>query len=83
MDTLPLPGVSASDLDPAAFQLFQASARRAKHLDDKELAVNDKELLDALHLYDQGQLKRAAVLLFHPQPERFVTDACVKIGFLG
>ena len=34
-----------------------------------------------MHLLDGSYLKRAAVLLFHPDPERFVTGAFVKIGF--
>jgi len=34
-----------------------------------------------LHLLDSGYLKRAALLLFHPDPERFVSGAFVKIGF--
>jgi len=32
---------------------------------------------------DMAYLKRAAVLLLHPDPERFVTGAPVKVGFLA
>ena len=32
-------------------------------------------------MVDGTYLKRAALLLFHPDPERFVTAAFVKIGF--
>ena len=38
-------------------------------------------LIDKLHLQDGKYLKLAGVLLFHPQPEKFVTGAFVKIGF--
>ena len=38
-------------------------------------------LLEKLRLYEGSYLKRAAVLLFHPDPERYVTGAFVKIGF--
>src|SRR5699024_7415505 len=31
--------------------------------------------------WDGSHLKRAAVLAFHPDPERFVTGAFVKLGF--
>ncbi|MPR37433.1 ATP-binding protein [Salmonirosea aquatica] len=82
-DTLPVPGVPIDDLDHVAFKLFRDSAARAKRLDERELAVSNEELLDALHLFDRDQLKRAAVLLFHSKPERFVTGAYVKIGFFG
>lgn len=37
-------------------------------------------LLDKLRLFDSGYLKRAALLLFHEDPERIVTGAYVKIG---
>jgi len=37
--------------------------------------------IEKLHLLDGQYLKRAAALLFHPDPERFVTGAFVKIGF--
>jgi ATP-dependent DNA helicase RecG len=82
-DTLPVPGVSVADLDPASFKLFRTAAARAKRLNENELAVNNEELLEALHLYDKDQLKRAAILLFYPDPQRFVTGAYVKIGFFG
>jgi ATP-dependent DNA helicase RecG len=38
-------------------------------------------LIEKLHLGDGKYLKRAAVLLFHPDPEYFVTGAFVKIGY--
>lgn len=38
-------------------------------------------LLDKLHLIEGAYLKRAATLLFHADPEKFTTGACVKIGF--
>jgi ATP-dependent DNA helicase RecG len=34
-----------------------------------------------LNLLDNKYLKRAALLLFHPNPEKFVTGAYIKIGF--
>ena len=42
---------------------------------------SDAGLLDKLELVERRYLKRAAVLLFHADPERFVTGAFVKIGF--
>jgi ATP-dependent DNA helicase RecG len=38
-------------------------------------------LLHHLHLTDNGQLKRATALLFHSDPERFITGSYIKIGF--
>ena len=39
------------------------------------------ELLEKLNLLDGTMLKRAAVLLFHRNPEKWITGAFVKIGF--
>ena len=36
-----------------------------------------------LKLTENGQLKRAALLLFHPDPEKYVTNAYVKIGYFS
>jgi len=44
------------------------------------LRSSDAVLVDRLRLIDGRYLQRAAVLLFHPDPERFVTGAFVKIG---
>jgi hypothetical protein len=38
-------------------------------------------LIEKLHLLDGDYLKRAAALLFDPDPERFFTGAFVKIGY--
>jgi ATP-dependent DNA helicase RecG len=45
------------------------------------LKVPTSALLEKLLLIDRSHLKRAAVLLFHPDPERFATGTFVKIGF--
>ena len=45
------------------------------------LQETDADLIDKLHLMEGRYLTRAAVLLFHPDPERFVTGAFVKIGY--
>jgi ATP-dependent DNA helicase RecG len=34
-----------------------------------------------LYLEDEKMLKRAAILLFHPHPEKYVTGAYIKIGY--
>ena len=38
-------------------------------------------MADNLELKEKQFLKRAALLLFHPNPEKFVTGAFIKIGF--
>ncbi len=79
-DGAPYPGVSAADLDAEAFKRFRSKAARSKRLEDDALEVDDAELLERLHLVEGGLLKRAALLLFHADPEKFCTGAFVKIG---
>jgi ATP-dependent DNA helicase RecG len=80
-DGVPLPGVTVRSLSAAAIAGFRQQARVSRRLDASVLREPAAGLLEKLNLFDGGHLKRAAVLLFHPDPERFVTGAFVKIGF--
>ena len=80
-DGVPVPHVALSDLDAKALADFRKRAARSKRLSPDILAEPDAALVDKLHLTEGRYLKRAAVLLFHPDPERFVTGAFVKIGY--
>jgi len=80
-DGSPLPGVSVSDLASAALSRFRQLAERSGRLDAAALKEPDAALLDKLKLKEGDYLKRAAVLLFHPDPLRLVSGAFVKIGY--
>ncbi len=82
-DSVPVPHVSAADLDPAAVARFRQRALASGRLDPDALAGNDAALLERLRLTEGAYLKRSAVLLFHPDPERFVTGAAIKIGYFA
>ncbi|WP_210521683.1 ATP-binding protein [Hymenobacter terricola] len=82
-DGVPVPGVAAAALESAAFALFRQRAARSGRVDADVLHDSNEALLDNLHLTDGEYLKRAAVLLFHPTPEKFVTGAYVKIGYFA
>ena len=56
-------------------------ARRSRRLSAEPLAESDAVLVEKLHRTEGKYLKRAATLLFHADPEKFTTGACVKIGF--
>jgi ATP-dependent DNA helicase RecG len=45
------------------------------------VSVSNNLLLEKLRLIEGTYLKRAALLLFHPDPEAFFTGAYIKIGF--
>ena len=50
-------------------------------MDPAALDATVAGLVEKLKLTEGKYLARAAVLLFHPDPQRFVTGAFVKIGF--
>lgn len=69
------------DLDNATFDLFRKYAKRSGRMDEVDLVDDNHGLLEKLRLFEGHYLKRAAALLFHPDPERYVAGAFVKIGF--
>jgi len=80
-DGVPVPYVKARDLDMVAFRDFRRKAVSSKRLTEADVALSDEDLLDSLRLIDGGYLRRAAVLLFGEQPEKWVVGAYVKIGY--
>ena len=80
-DGVPVPSLKTEDLDNTTFDLFRKYAKRGGRMDDTDLKDNNRELLDKLHLIEGNYLKRAAALVFHPDPEKFVTGAFIKIGY--
>ena len=80
-DGITIPKLSVFDLKREALERYKVKAIKSKRVDDEILNDKDEILLDDLHLLEDGHLKRAAVLLFHPQPEKFVQGAFLKIGF--
>ncbi len=65
----------------ATLEFFKERGIESNRLDEKSRKISSQELLESLNLLEEGILKRAAILLFHPYPEKYVTGAYVKIGF--
>ncbi len=80
-DGVTVPNVPISELKQETFELFKEKGIDSKRLDEKNRKATPEQLLNNLKLIDNGHLKRAALLLFHPDPEKFVTGAYIKIGF--
>jgi ATP-dependent DNA helicase RecG len=80
-DGAPMPRVTPRELSKAAIAGFRKLAKESRRLDASALRESAAGLLEKLNLFDGERLKRAAVLLFHPDPERFITGAFVKIGY--
>jgi len=80
-DGLPMPSFKVKDLDPKALAYFREWALYSERLTKVDLGLSNSKLLEKLHLIENGFLKRAAILLFHPDPEVICTGAYLKIGF--
>lgn len=80
-DGVPVPKVSVSDLNQEAFDFFRKRAFKSKRIEEEVLTDSNEHLIENLQLKENDFLKRAAILLFHPNPENFVTGAYIKIGF--
>ncbi len=80
-DGVPLPYLKAEDLDNATFDLFRKYAKRSGRMDNSDLQEGNRELLEKLRLFDGAYLKRASALLFHSDPEQYVSGSYIKIGY--
>lgn len=80
-DSVPVPNVSVDDLKAETFDFFRKKGIQSKRLDESILYESNIQLLENLKLTEGKYLKRAAVLLFHPDPEKFFTGAYIKIGY--
>ncbi len=80
-DGVPVPNISIKDLDNNTFGLFRKRATKSGRLSEEVLGESKEILIENLRLKDGDYLKRAAILLFHPDPEKYVTGAYIKIGF--
>ena len=83
-DGTPEPYSKEADLSDLAFKLFKDRASETQRFDEDVQGDSPHELLEKLNLVDlNGYLKKAAVLLFHPKPEKIFTGATIKIGFFN
>jgi len=80
-DGVPVPYVHVNDLDPMGFRYFRRNALSSARLTDEDLDISDAALVDSLRLAEGNYLKRAAILLFHEDPEKWVVGSYVKIGY--
>lgn len=80
-DGVTIPNIPISDLKQETFESFKEKGIESKRLSENCKNDTPAQLLENLNLVENGLLKRAAILLFHPNPERFVTGAFIKIGF--
>lgn len=81
-DGTPEPYTKLENLSEQSFEIFKNRASETQRVDEYIQKYSNDEVLDKLNLYmPNGMLKKAAVLLFHPRPDRIFTGASIKIGF--
>ncbi len=80
-DGVPVPNISIADLKKETFDFFRKKAVKAQRIEDDVLTDSDEDLVDNLQLFENTYLKRAAILLFHPKPTKYITGAFIKIGY--
>ncbi len=80
-DGVPIPKVSLKDLKQDTFEFFRKRGFKNKRLSEDSLTDSNEHLLENLNLIENNFLKRAAILLFHPDPEIFFTGSYIKIGY--
>lgn len=75
------PRAALSDIDETTIEEFKKAAEKSGRLplEDDSTA----EFLEKLRLMENGQLKRAAIVLFGNDPGRFYSNQIVKIGRFG
>lgn len=78
---MPVPHVTVRQLSKPAFATFRRLARQSERMAAADLKGSAESLLEKLHLLEGKYLTRAALVLFHPDPEKFFVGACVKVGF--
>ncbi len=82
-DAVPMPNLKTTDLSKAALDAFRRKAVRKERMTESQASVADELLIEDLNLTENGKLVRAAALMFHPDPEKFATNAYIKIGYFA
>jgi ATP-dependent DNA helicase RecG len=80
-DSAPVPHVSADEFYHDAFDIFRKKALISKRLMPEDLAGTDADLLQALKLTQNKYILRAALLLFHQDPNKWCFGSYIKIGY--
>lgn len=80
-DSVPIDKVSVKDLRNDAFDIFREQAVKNKRMSKDDVAIDNEELMDSLNLLDGENIKRAGILLFHHNPEKWVPGSFIKIAY--
>ena len=82
-DGVPVPRVTLDDFEQDTFKQFRRKAVSTARLTTEDLNITNDDLLNNLRLYDGNYLKRAAMLIFHHDPENWFPGAFIKVGYFA
>ena len=77
------PRATLADIDEETVKQFKADAAKAGRLPTYDSTLSLADFLNKLRLTENGQLKRAAIIIFGKDPGRFYPNQIVKIGRFG
>jgi ATP-dependent DNA helicase RecG len=80
-DGVPVPYVKFDDFESDGFKAFRRKTIASARMTAEELDISDELLLNNLQLIEGNYIKRAAILVFHQNPENWVPGAYLKIGY--
>jgi ATP-dependent DNA helicase RecG len=81
-DELVEPRATFADIDEDSFRLYLQMAKEKGRMPEME-GLTTEHIFEKLRLSENGQLKRAAIIMFGKDPVRFYPGAFVKIGRFG
>jgi ATP-dependent DNA helicase RecG len=81
-DDIPEQSATVIDVDKETIDQYLHDAKIAKRINVED-DISTADLLEKLRLLENGQLKRAALILFGKDPGRFYPNLTVKIGKFG
>lgn len=81
-DELVEPKATFADIDEDSFRLYLQMAKEKGRMPEME-GLTTEQIFEKLRLSENGQLKRAAIIMFGKDPVRFYPGAFVKIGRFG
>jgi ATP-dependent DNA helicase RecG len=79
-DSISVDDVEVKDLHEESFDIFRKNAVNSKRMTAKDLRIDNRQLLINLGLLTDEKPNRAAVLLFHKNPERWIQGSYIKVG---
>ncbi|MBR3975633.1 MAG: putative DNA binding domain-containing protein [Clostridia bacterium] len=83
-DSIPVPNISVDKIRNDAFDIFKEQAVKNGRMLREDVDSDNFELLDNLNLIDEnGYIKKAGILLFHHNPEKWVPGAFIKIAYFA